>query len=122
MTFTIEFYESAKGESEARDFVAGMQNKKLQAKVIGSLDVLAEKGNELREPYSKHLGDGIFELRCRVASDAVRLLYFFHEGKVVVVTNGFMKKTKRTPLREIRLAKKRRKEYLSREDERHGNA
>ena len=90
--FEVEFYEDERGSSPVYDFVKSLENRKLQAKVVGSLEVLAEKGNTLREPYSKHFDDGIFELRCKVASDIVRLLYFFYEGKLVVVTNGFVKK------------------------------
>jgi phage-related protein len=84
--------------------------------LVRSLEVLSEKGNALREPYSRHLSDGIFELRCKVATDIVRLLYFFHEGKLIVVTNGFVKKSQKTPPKEIALAKKRRKDYLTREE------
>ena len=64
--FQVEFYEDDNGSSPAYDFVMGLENRKLQAKVVGSLEVLSEKGNALREPYSKHLSDGIFELRCKV--------------------------------------------------------
>ena len=112
--FEVEFYEDDKGSSPAYDFVMSMGNRKLQAKIVGSLEVLADKGNSLREPYSKHLEDGIFELRCRVARDIARLLYFFDGGKVVVVTNGFVKKTRKTPAKEISLAKSRRASYLER--------
>ena len=112
--FEVEFYEDDKGSSPAYDFVMNMDNRKLQAKIVGSLEVLADKGSSLREPYSKHLEDGIFELRCRVARDIARLLYFFDEGKVVIVTNGFVKKARKTPSKEIRLAKSRRASYLKR--------
>lgn len=115
--FDVEFYEDERGSSPAYEFVKNLENRKLQAKVIGSLEVLAEKGNALREPYSKYLDDGIFELRCKVASDIVRLLYFYHEGKLIVVTNGFVKKTRKTPAREIALAKKLRKDYLTRKEQ-----
>ena len=115
--FDVEFYEDASGSSPAYDFVARLNSRKLQAKVVGSLEVLAEKGNLLREPYSKHLEDGIFELRCREGSDTVRLLYFFHAGKVVVVTNGFVKKAQKTPSKEIALAKRRRRDYLARKEQ-----
>lgn len=112
--FEVEFYEDDHGSSPSYDFVMNMENRKLQAKIVGSLEVLADKGGSLREPYSKHLEDGIFELRCRVAHDIARLLYFFDEGKVVVVTNGFVKKTQKTPAKEIRLAKSLRADYLKR--------
>lgn len=81
------------------------------AKTLAFLELLEEKGNELREPYSKHLEDGIYELRIKQASDAVRILYFFFVEDRIVVTNAFVKKTQKTPRKEISLAKKRRKEY-----------
>ncbi|WP_331655894.1 type II toxin-antitoxin system RelE/ParE family toxin [Enterocloster sp.] len=43
-----------------------------------------------------------------------RVLYFFYYDKKIIFTNGFVKKTQRTPAREIRLAKRRRKDYLER--------
>ena len=113
--FTIEFFKDENGKSQVYDFVMGLEDRKLQAKIVGSLEVLAEKGNLLREPYSKHLVDGIFELRCKTAGNTARLLYFFYERRIVVVTNGFIKKTQKTPSKEIKLAKTRRKEYLARE-------
>ena len=61
----------------------------------------------LREPYSKHLDDGIFELRCKFGSDITRVLYFFYyEGKIIL-TNGFVKKTQKTPKEEIQIVLKR---------------
>lgn len=51
-----------------------------------------------------------------MATDIVRLLYFFHEGKLIIVTNGFVKKSQKTPPKEIALAKQRRKDYLTREE------
>lgn len=60
-------------------------------------------------PYSDHLVDGIFEIRAKVGSDIARVLYFFVIGKKIVLTNGFIKKTQKTPKNEIELAKKYRK-------------
>ena len=76
--------------------------------------ILQEKRNSLREPYCKHLDDGIFELRCKVGSNVTRVLYFFyHEGRIIL-TNGFVKKTQKTPPEEIKLAKERRADYIER--------
>ena len=61
---------------------------------------------------------GIFELRAKVGSDISRVLYFFVVGKKIVITNGFIKKTQKTPNNEIELAKKYRNEFLNREVER----
>ena len=89
-------------------------NPKMRAKLYGLMEILQEKGNMLREPYSKHLDDGIFELRCQFGNDIIRILYFFfYEGKIIM-TNGFVKKTQKTPKEEIQLAKERRKDFIER--------
>lgn len=89
-------------------------NPKMRAKIFGLLEILQEKGNMLREPYSKHIGDGIFELRCKFGSDITRVLYFFYyEGKIIL-TNGFVKKTQKTPTEEIQIAKDRKKDFIER--------
>lgn len=79
------------------------------------IDLLQDVGNELREPYSKHLNDGIFELRAKIGSDISRVLYFFFIGSKIILTNGFIKKTQKTPPKIIALAKKYRAIYLQRE-------
>lgn len=52
-------------------------DKKMRAKILRIIDILEENGNELREPYSKYLEDGIFEIREKVGNDISRVLYFF---------------------------------------------
>ena len=70
------------------------------------------KGNNLRETFSKHLSDGIFELRVKQSSNIVCVLYFFVVGKRIIMKNGFVKKTQRTPQIEIDIAKKRRDKFM----------
>ena len=111
--FEVEFYTKDNGEKPAKDFILGL-DVKMRAKVLGIIHVLEEKGNQLREPYSKHLEDGIFEIRGKVGTDITRVLYFFYYGKKIIMTNGFIKKTQETPKQEIRLAKSYRKDYLER--------
>ena len=79
-----------------------------------SADILEESGNQLREPYSKHLDDGIFEIRAKVSTDTTRILYFFYYEGRIVLTNGFQKKTQKTPKEQIKLAKQYRKDFLER--------
>lgn len=86
----------------------------MRAKIVGLLYVLEEKGSLLREPYSKHLSDGIFELRCQVGGNHTRVLYFFYCGGKIILTNGFVKKTQKTPRKEIEVAKMRRNDFLER--------
>ena len=92
-------------------------NMKMQAKIFRTLELLEMKGNELREPYSKHLKDGIFELRINVGLNIARILYFFVVGNKVILTNRFIKKVQKTPVKEINLAKKYRIDYRKRNKE-----
>lgn len=115
--YEVTFYEKRNGDCPVEEFISSL-NVKMRAKMIGLLELLEEKGSLLREPYSKSVDDGIFEIRCKVGSDITRVLYFFYyEGKIVL-TNGFVKKTQKTPPEEIRLAKQRRADYKTRMEKR----
>ena len=84
----------------------------MKAKAYRLLVMVSENGTELREPYSKYLEDGIFELRVKFGNDISRILYFFYIGKYIVVTNGFIKKTQKTPKQEIDKAKEYRRKFI----------
>ncbi|AVM70011.1 type II toxin-antitoxin system RelE/ParE family toxin [Lachnospiraceae bacterium oral taxon 500] len=111
--FTVEFFEREDGTFPAEEFILS-QNVKMQVKLFRLLELLELKGNELREPYSKSILDGIFEIRAKQGTDAARVLYFFVENKKVILTNGFIKKMQKTPKNEIDIALKYRKQYLER--------
>ncbi len=113
--FTVEFYTDDNGSEPVAEFLDSLDNK-MAAKMIGLMEILAEKGSELREPYSSSLGNGIFELRCKQGNNISRALYFFYYGRRIIITNGFVKKTQKTPPEEIRLAKLRRKKWIEREE------
>ena len=86
----------------------------MRVKALASIDILAEFGNTLREPYSKSMGDGLFELRIKFAGDVTRIFYFFIVNNRIILTNGFVKKTQKTPSSEIALAKKYKADYEGR--------
>lgn len=86
----------------------------MKAKLFRMIELLENRGNELREPYSKPLGDGIFELRAKQGTNITRVLYFFVVGRKIILTNGFVKNTQKTPLSEIEIAKKFRRKYENR--------
>ncbi|GHV24333.1 hypothetical protein FACS189465_1390 [Clostridia bacterium] len=109
--YEIIFFEKDNGEIPAEDFIKTLE-KKMRTKVLKTIKILKENGTNLREPYSSHLDDGIFELRIQFGSDITRVLYFFLIGKKIVLTNGFAKKTQKTPKPEIDKAKKYRKQYI----------
>ena len=115
MNYSVEYYEKEDGTYPAEEFILS-QDKKMQAKLFMALEFLEEKGPLLREPYSKSLGDGIFEVRAKQGSDISRVLYFFVVGKRIILTNGFVKKTQKTPTNEIECAKRYRKDYQTRKE------
>ena len=104
MQFMVAFYEKSDGTKPAVEFLQSLDNK-MRAKMLRAIGLLQEFGGDLREPFSKPLGDGIFELRAQVGNNISRVLYFFIVGKRIILTNGFIKKTQKTPEREIALAR-----------------
>ena len=111
--FEIVFYDKPDGSEPAKEFILSL-DEKMRAKIVRTIELLGANGTALRMPYSEHLVDGIFEVRAKVGSDISRVLYFFVIGKKIVLTNGFIKKTQKTPKHEIELAKKYRNEFLNR--------
>lgn len=111
--FETEFYKLPNGRKPVEEFLDSL-NIKMRNKALDSLALLKEFGNMLREPYSKSVGDGIFELRIKFSSDITRIFYFFFVENRIILTNGFIKKSRKTPKEEISLAKKYKADYENR--------
>lgn len=111
----VQYFEDDQGRQPAKEFIDGLDSK-MRAKVFGRLLLLEEYGERLPMPFARHLEDGIFELRTPQGSNITRLLYFFFVGNRAIVTNGFVKKTQRTPRKEIERAKKFREIWRSHND------
>ncbi|MGY3090923.1 phage-related protein [Hymenobacter sp. UYAg731] len=88
------------------------QRDKVKAKIIWTLELL-EEVDRVPETYLKHLEgtEGLYEIRVQLASDIFRIFCFFDEGKLVVLANGFQKKSQKTPKAEIEKAQKIKQEY-----------
>ena len=115
--FDVIYYETADGSCPVETFLDSLEAK-LKIKTFRTIALLEENGNELGMPFSRHLDEGIFELRTQFSNNISRVLYFFMDGNRAVLTHGFIKKTQKTPPEEIARAKKYRSDYLSRlEDE-----
>lgn len=108
--FEINYYTLPNGQKPVEEFIDSLPPK-MRAKAFYSLQVLEEYGNALREPHSKPIGDGLFELRIKFASDITRIFYFFVVDNKIILTNGFVKKTPKTPKAQIELAKKYKADY-----------
>jgi phage-related protein len=111
--FEVTYYRLSSGREPVKDFIDELPIK-LKARAIASLDLLKEEGSRLRPPDSKHMGGGLFELRIRFSDGQVRIFYFFCRGREIIVTNGFIKKSKKTPKGPLNVARKYKAEYESR--------
>ncbi len=90
------------------------QNKKVKAKIVWTFE-LVEDLQRVPETYLKHIEntDGLYEIRVQLGSDIFRIFCFFDQGQLVVLANGFQKKTQKTPKKEIEIAIKIKAEYES---------
>lgn len=106
---TILFYE----DHFERFFLK--QRQKVRDKIIWTLDLIEQLGT-VPETYLKHLEDtnGLYEIRVQQGSDIFRIFCFFDKGKLVVLMNGFQKKTQKTPKAELQKAEKLKSEYYAR--------
>ena len=88
------------------------QREKVKAKIIWTLELIEEL-ERIPETYLKHIEntDGLFEIRVQQGSDIFRIFCFFDEGQLIILTNGFQKKTQKTPKKEIEKALKIKNEY-----------
>jgi phage-related protein len=106
MPYSIEYFQPkvlAEIESWPADILADY------ARIA---ELLMEHGPNLRLPYSRAFGEGLFELRLRGKSGIGRAFYCFLIGRRAVVLHAFVKKSQQTPDRELKLARKRMKEVL----------
>ena len=92
MQWRIEEYRTAAGETPLRTFIAGL-SRDAKAEAITLIRLAETLGNRLREPHSKALGDGLFELR----RNQVRLFYIFEPGQIIRLLGGMVKKQDRIP-------------------------
>ena len=88
------------------------QRQKVKDKIIWTLDLIKDI-QQVPETYLKHIEgtDGLYEIRVQSRSDIFRIFCFFDEGQLVVLANGFQKKTQKTPKKEIEKALKIKEEY-----------
>ncbi len=96
--YTCYYFETESGRSPVKEFIDSL-DPVTQRKFFVKCDWLEEYGHRLPMLHTRHLKDGIYELR--------------FEGKEerIIFTNGFKKKTEKTPKREIKLALERRRLY-----------
>ena len=85
---------------------------KEQEKVLYGLLLLKSQGR-LPKKFVKHIQDGIYELRTEYGGNIYRVFFIFDEGRIVVLFNGFQKKTQKTPQGVIEKAIKIKEAYYA---------
>lgn len=88
------------------------QRQKVREKIVWTIELI-EDMDKVSENYLKHIEntDGLYEIRVQQGSDIFRIFCFFDHGRLVVLANGFQKKTQKTPKNEIEKALKIKQEY-----------
>jgi len=110
----VNFYTTSSGRSPVSEFLESLPGKQVQ-KITWILEII-EEYYIVPKQYFKKLEntDDIWEARATSSPNIFRILGFFDGADRVILTNGFVKKTQKTPLKEIRLAEKRKKDYFER--------
>ena len=89
------------------------QKPEVRKKINWTLQLIATI-DRVPEKYFKHMtgSTGLYEIRVEAGSDIFRIFSFFDKGQLVILVNGFQKKTQKTPKNEIELAERLKKQYF----------
>jgi len=110
----IEFYRTINGASPVEEFLETLDDNQAR-KVLWVLRLIRELNPIPSNYFSKLVNtDDIWEVRVQFGGNIFRLLGFFYDTKLIVLTHGFQKKTQKTPKQQIELAESRKRDYLSR--------
>lgn len=103
--YEVQYYVDNKGRAPVREYIKGL-NLKERAKVLKYIDFLRQNDGKLDEPYSRHVEGKIRELRVDFHRNRHRIFYFTFVGRKIILLHAFLKKTAKTPISEIKQAKK----------------
>ena len=111
---TVNFYRSSTGHCQVEAFLDSLPAKDAR-KVVWVLKLI-EDLSQIPAQYLKKLvnTDDIWEVRVQAGKNIYRLLGFFDGSDLIVIDHAFQKKTQKTPIRAIRTAEKRKKDYFQR--------
>ncbi|TAL94413.1 MAG: type II toxin-antitoxin system RelE/ParE family toxin [Rhodanobacter sp.] len=109
MSWRIE-YASPAVERALAELPSGMA-----AKYLHLTDLMLEFGANLGMPHTRAMSDGLFELRVKGHEGIARIFYCTLVGKRIVVLHSFIKKSQKTPAKEIKIAKRRMAEVKGNE-------
>ena len=111
---TIDYYRTESGKSPVEEWLLTLQTKQFE-KCLWVLRLIEELDRIPSEYFKKmESTDDLWEVRVQFGSNIFRILCFLDGAKLIMLTNGFAKKTQKTPKREIDLAEQRKKDYFRR--------
>ena len=120
MDYEVEYYQRVNKSIPVMDFLLSLEPK-MRAKAFSEIELLKEHGPNLREPYVKPIkgtnNRGLYELRIKFSTDISRIFYFCYKGNTFVLLHGFVKKSNKTPERELERARKYKMDYERRCDD-----
>ena len=109
----VNFYKTADGKCPVEEYLRSL-SAEVRSKIAKVFEIVRNM-EVVPKQYFKRL-DGTEFYECRVAfrGNSYRMLGFFYGGNLIILTNGFMKKTQKTPRKEIKLCERRKKDFLAR--------
>lgn len=116
MDFSVEFYTTRAGACPVQEFLLGIRASDPDdfAAVAAGLEKLRHRHCH-REPLSKALGDGLFELR-HIGKLNTRVVWFFMRGRRIIAVHGIRNKGQAIPTRDLDIARERRRDWLGRQE------
>lgn len=111
MDFRIIFYKKTEGNSPIEEFLDTLErvNSLLYSQTLKGFEKLKNRAYH-KEPLSKYLEPGLWELRIRSENNILRVIYAFTKGQIIILLHGFVKKQQKTPTGELEEARKRLKD------------
>jgi phage-related protein len=108
----VELLRLANGRCPAYEFLLSCSPDD-RSRIFQKFSQIEAHGPNLGKDYVKHIQGEIYELRFHIMAGAVRFLFFYESNHIMIITNGFQKKTEKTSASEIELAFKYYRDYLS---------
>ena len=109
----VTFYKTVDGKCPVTDFIDS-QPAKVAQKIVWVLKVIQELEKIPKTYFKKIINTDFYEVRIEISGNIYRLLGFFHNGNIVILTNGFQKKTQKTPKNELDICEERMKDFIKR--------
>lgn len=118
MDFEVIYYLDSSGKRPVEEFLIKLKrsNSTLAGQTFKGIEKLRNRAYH-KEPLSKHLEPGLWELRIKSENNILRIIYTFRKGRVIILLHGLIKKQQKTPIGELEIARKRLKELKDKDEE-----